>query len=65
MPWEGPRPTPRFLSREDLRALYAVALAADTDAVWRDMANTRLQVLKRYPIDTIPDDSILAGENPL
>lgn len=65
MPWEGPAPEPRFLSREQLRLLYADAAQREPDQFFRTLAQTRLETLRRVEVDTIADSLILHRENPL
>lgn len=65
MPWEGPAPLPRFLSREQLALAYREAAQKHPDQFFRTLAQTRLDVLGRSEVDTIRDGLILRRENPL
>lgn len=60
---EGPRP--RFLSRDQLQVLYGREAKGHPDSFIRTLAQTRLETLERYPVDTIRDEFILHRENPL
>lgn len=59
-----PRPEPRFLSRQDLRLLYAAMAEKESDQTVRDLAQTRLRTLDQVKLDTIRDDLILNQETP-